>query len=148
MAPPSRPISATSSDGSKVIYRTKRAASLATGVSPTTISSAALKRSKFCNLIWKYEDDPRPVEMTLFKGIPYMLLESDVVQGAGLMDALRSNDGRLITALRTNDGYVAATPLCKFAGKAFADYSRLASTRTFITLLSQTMNVVEEHLST
>ncbi|TAK97737.1 MAG: KilA-N domain-containing protein [Rhodospirillaceae bacterium] len=52
---------------------------------------------------------------------------------------LQSN-GQLIYQ-RASDGYVSATALCKAAGKLFADYTRLDTTRNFINALSSDMGI-------
>ncbi|KAA3504379.1 KilA-N domain-containing protein [Rhizobium rhizogenes] len=42
---------------------------------------------------------------------------------------------------RVRDGYVNATAMCKAAGKAFADYGRLSSTKAFMDELSSEMGI-------
>lgn len=46
-----------------------------------------------------------------------------------------------IIAQRATDGYINATAMCKAAGKAFADYERLASTQEFLAELSGSMGI-------
>ncbi len=53
--------------------------------------------------------------------------------------------GELIT-LRAHDGYVNATAMCKAAGRLYADYSRLATTRSFLTELAGSMGIPIDHL--
>ena len=42
---------------------------------------------------------------------------------------------------RAKDGYINATAMCRAAGKAFADYERLASTKAFLAALSAEMGI-------
>ena len=42
---------------------------------------------------------------------------------------------------RAVDGYIDATAMCKNAGKSFADYGRLGSTKAFIAVLSSEMGI-------
>lgn len=49
-------------------------------------------------------------------------------------------DGHTIEQ-RTADGYLNATAMCKATGKLFADYSRLASVREFLTELESVMGI-------
>lgn len=46
-----------------------------------------------------------------------------------------------IIAQRATDGYINATAMCKAAGKAFADFERLASTQAFLQELSAEMGI-------
>ena len=52
----------------------------------------------------------------------------------------RSLEGEVVTQ-RQIDGYINATAMCKAAGKNFADYSRLSSTRPFLDALSADMGI-------
>jgi hypothetical protein len=49
-------------------------------------------------------------------------------------------DGQLIEQ-RKIDGYINATAMCKVAGKLFADYARLSTTRAFVIALSSDMGI-------
>lgn len=46
-----------------------------------------------------------------------------------------------IIAQRAKDGYINATAMCKAAGKAFADYERLGSTKAFLSELEADMGI-------
>lgn len=48
------------------------------------------------------------------------------------IEALHGDDGNLITQMRTSDGYVNATAMCNSAGKKWADFVRLESTKKFL----------------
>src|SRR5690348_5030526 len=62
MAPQSRPILATSPDGSTIRYHSKRAASVATGIPAASVALAASKHSLRDGYLWRFEDDPRKVD--------------------------------------------------------------------------------------
>jgi hypothetical protein len=55
---------------------------------------------------------------------------------------LKSDDGNIvITEMRRTDGYINATKLCKSAGRLLGDYKALKRTKTFLTKLSELLNL-------
>jgi hypothetical protein len=54
--------------------------------------------------------------------------------------------GELIS-LRAHDGYVNATAMCKAAGRLFADYGRLSTTRGFLSELAGSMGIPIDQLT-
>lgn len=64
---------------------------------------------------------------------------SDSKHASDFFKSLRTDDGKLVIEVRESDGYINATKLAQSGGKLFADYSRLSSTKKFMTSLSMTM---------
>jgi hypothetical protein len=64
--------------------------------------------------------------------------EDEVEHARDFVDALRGDDGRMITEMRLSDGYVSATKMCQSAGKMWADYKD--GHRAFIDTLASSMD--------
>ncbi len=62
-------------------------------------------------------------------------------QAVDFFEALKGEDGNLITQLRKSDGFVNATKLCRSGGKLWADFYRLKSTNAYIKVLSESMGI-------
>ena len=141
MAPAARPILATSSDGTRVLYQTKRAASAATGIPANSIALAACNLTKRDGWIWKYADDPRQVDMSQFENIQttFQVPAEERSHAEELVNAIRGDDGRLITEMRLSDGFICATKMCHSAGKTWSNYYQLTSTHEFIQSLANSL---------
>ena len=141
MAPASRPILAVSATGTMTRYHSKRAASEATGIPAASVAFAASNLALRNDRLWKFEDDPRQVDMSRFQAVREQVVaaptEADVEQARDFVDALRGDDGRMITEMRLSDGYVSATKMCQSAGKMWADYKD--GHRAFIVTLASSM---------
>ena len=74
MAPASRPILAISEDGSVTRHLSKRAASEATGIPAASVALAATNLALRDGFLWKFEDDPRDVDMSRFSSSKTLLL--------------------------------------------------------------------------
>lgn len=125
MAPRSRPIVAMSATGAVTRYHSKRAAADATGIPAASVAFAASHLSLRDGFLWKFEDDPRQVDMSRFQVNEQQAAaptEAEVEQARDFVDALRGDDGRMITEMRLSDGYISATKMCQSAGKMWADY--------------------------
>lgn len=66
--------------------------------------------------------------------------EADVEQARDFVDALRGDDGQMITEMRLSDGYVSATKMCQSAGKFWADYKDATPHRNFMNALANSMD--------
>ena len=142
MAPASRPILAVSATGTMTRYHSKRAASKATGIPAASVAFAASNLALRDGRLWKFEDDPRQVDMSRFQAVQEQAVaptEADVEQARDFVDALRGDDGHVITEMRLSDGYVSATKMCQSAGKHFSDYVRRNSTIEFMVALADSL---------
>ncbi|GAQ92738.1 hypothetical protein KFL_011150060 [Klebsormidium nitens] len=143
MAPPSRPIVAISATGAVTRYHSKRAASDATRIPAASVALAASNLALRDGFIWKFEDDPREVDMSRFQAAEQQTVAAptadEVEYARDFVDALRGDDGRMITEMRLSDGYVSATKMCQSAGKNMSDYMRLQSTEEFMVQLANTL---------
>lgn len=151
MAPPSRPIIAISADGSRTTYNSKRAASNATGIPAASVAFAAASLALRNGLLWKFADDPRDVDMGRFTADQAPVAAptaSDVEQARAFVDALRGDDGQLITEMRLSDGYISATKMCLSAGKNMSDYTRLQNTKDFLVTLADRLGQSKLSLTT
>lgn len=61
-----------------------------------------------------------------------------------ILEALRGDDGEMITEMRTSDGMMNATKLCKSAGVQFKDFTKQAKTRKFFAGLAEEMGIKPE----
>ena len=151
MAPPSRPIVAISASGAVTRYHSKRAASAATGIPPASVALAAANLALRDGFLWKFEDDTRPVDMSRFQVDQQQVLdaptEADVERARDFVDALRGDDGRMITEMRLSDGYISATKMCQSAGKTMSDYMRLQGTNEFLEQLADSLRCPKSNLT-
>lgn len=135
MAPQSRHILAVSATGAVQRYHSKRAASEATGIPAATISEAASRLTLRDNVIWKFEDDNREVDMNRFQispqNAPVAPTEADIERAQDFVDALRGDDGQMITEMRLSDGYISATKMCQSAGKMWGHYNAVEGNQAF-----------------
>jgi hypothetical protein len=127
MALPSQPIVAVSATGAVTRYHSKRAASDATGIPAASVALAASNLALRDGFIWKFKDDSREVDMSRFQAAEQQTVaaptEEEVEHARDLVDALRGDDGRMITEMRLSDGYVSATKMCQSAGKTWGHYN-------------------------
>ena len=140
MAPPARPILAIRADGSTTRYPNIRAAVDATGIARGSIALAASKLGTRDARVWKYEDDPRAPDLSVLRAAPRNdtpLNDGEKERAAAFVEALRGDDGRMITEMRLSDGYICATKLCQSAGKTWGHYYSLDGTKAFIEALSK-----------
>lgn len=141
MAPPSRPILAISADRSSQRYASKRAASKATGHAASTLALAATKVAKFEGVLWKFEDDPREVDMSCFQMNEQRTTEAPIAaeleKARDFADALKGDDGQTITVMRLSDGFVSATKLCQSAGKQWSNYKEVGRNIAFLKALGR-----------
>ncbi|GAQ92541.1 hypothetical protein KFL_010430060 [Klebsormidium nitens] len=140
MAPPARPILAIRADGSTTRYPNIRAAVDATGIARGSIALAASKLGIRDARVWKYEDDPRAPDLSVLRTAPRNdtpLDDDERERAAAFVEALRGDDGRMITEMRLSDGYICATNLCQLAGKTWGHYYSLDGTKAFIEALSK-----------
>jgi hypothetical protein len=61
-----------------------------------------------------------------------------------VLQALRGDDGEMITELRTSDGMVNATKMCKSAGLQLKDFTKKAETRKFFAELSKDLGIAPQ----
>jgi hypothetical protein len=144
MAPASRPIVAISADGSRTTYHSKRAAADATAIPSASVALAASNLALRNGFLWKYEDDPREVDMSRFQvNQPAVAAptEAHVEQARDFVNALRGDDGQMITEMRLSDGYISATKMCQSAGKNMSDYTRLQGTGEFMAALASSLGI-------
>jgi hypothetical protein len=150
MAPAPRPILAVAPDGTVIRYDTKRAAAAATGIGPSSIALAASKLGIRNGFIWKFEDDPRAVDLGAFTTSSTQSVlpptEEEFEQATDFVNALRGDNGLMITELRLNDGYVNATRMCASACKAWADYNRLNNTKGYMESLTTSLGIPTQQL--
>lgn len=107
-----------------------------------SIALAASKLGARDGRAWKYEDDTRAVDLSVFRadtptGTPLDAEERG--QAAAFVEALRGDDGRMITEMRLSDGYINVTKLCQSAGKLWGDYRRTEGNQIFLDQLSKSM---------
>jgi hypothetical protein len=67
--------------------------------------------------------------------------ETDVEQARDFVNALRGDDGQMITDMRLSDGYVSATKMCQSAGKFWADYKDATSHRSLMNVMASSMGM-------
>jgi hypothetical protein len=142
MAPPSRPIIAISADGSRTTYNSKRAASSATGIAAASVALAAANLAMRDGFIWKFADDPRDVDMGRFTTNQAPVAaptEAAVEQARAFVDALRGDDGELITEMRLSDGFISATKMCQSAGKMWGHYNVVDGHVAFMNALATSL---------
>ncbi|GAQ87939.1 hypothetical protein KFL_003890100 [Klebsormidium nitens] len=144
MAPASRPILAVSETGTMTRYHSKRAASEATGIPAASVAFAASNLALRDGRLWKFEDDPRQVDMSRCQAVREQVVaaptEADVEQARDFVDALRGDDGRMITEMRLSDGYVSATKMCQSAGKMWGHYNAVEGNVAFRTALATSLH--------
>lgn len=72
----------------------------------------------------------------------YPLPAQDVV--SPLLQALRGDDGKMITEMRTSDGMVNATKMCKSAFVLFKDFTKKAETKKFFEELAKHLGIAPQ----
>lgn len=66
-------------------------------------------------------------------------LETACTEASDFFEALKTDDGQLITEMRLVDGYINATKMCQSAGKLFGDYARNTGTKNYLDALQNSM---------
>lgn len=149
MAPPGRPILAIAADGSTTKYPNIRAAVDATGIARGSIALAASKLGARDDRVWKYEDDQRMPDLRILTLLPPQgppMDENERERAAAFVEALRGDDGHMITEMRLSDGYVNASKMCRSAGKFWGDYIRTEGNQTFLDQLSVYSSIPRSYL--
>jgi hypothetical protein len=119
-----------SENGDRTTFQSINGAASASGVPPTTLKYhlKSKKQKLLGGYAWECGDD--------FKEVPGPMIPG-ASEAAGLLEALRTEDGRLITEMRLGDGYINATKMCHNASspgrsKEWSTYLQNQSTVAFL----------------